>query len=119
MANISDSERQVMEVLWENGGWMDIAGVHRKLSEAKKWAYNTVGTFMIRLHEKGFLNCEKRGRSNFYCARITAEEYRRAETEAFLKSVHRGSRKSLIAALCQDEISDEELNRLMEWVEKR
>lgn len=119
LVKISDSELKVMEVLWNSKEWMDISSVHQALSGREKWSYNTVGTFMIRLAEKGILSCEKRGRSNFYYPKVTLEEYRTWETKEFLSSVHHGSKKSLIAALYQDELTQQDIDQLMEWLEKR
>ena len=117
---ISESEYDVMEVLWKDGDWMDVPSIHTALTRVKKWAYNTVGTFLVRLTGKGFLETEKRGRSNFYRAVITEQEYVTSQTEEFLKSVHKGSKKSLIAALYQDDsTSDEEIRELIQWVEHR
>lgn len=119
LSKISDSEYEVMAVIWAENDWIDISGVHRILSKAKKWAYNTVGTFMVRLTEKGYLKTEKRGKSNFYFPLITEEDYIRAQTEEFLNLVHKGSKKSLLAALYDDAISPEELSDLKQWLEKK
>lgn len=119
LAKISDSEYEVMEVIWAENNWIDISGVHQILSKAKKWAYNTVGTFMLRLTDKGYLKTEKRGKSNFYFPLITEEQYVRAQTEEFLNLVHKGSKKSLLAALYDDSTSQEELDDLMRWLEKK
>ena len=116
MTKISDSELEVMEVIWKADEWIDIASVHRVLSQGNQWAYNTVGTFMIRLEDKGFLEHVKRGKSNFYRALISREEYKRAETEKFLNQVHSGSKKSLIAALYHGQVEDEELDKLMQML---
>lgn len=113
MTRISDAELEVLEVIWEIGDWADIAQVHHLLSAKNQWAYNTVGTFMIRLEKKGYLEHKKRGKANIYRAVISQADYRRAETEQFIKQVHSGSRKSLLAALCGDQTDEAELDQLL------
>lgn len=115
---ISEAENAVMEVLWDRDEWLDVAAVSDALPD-NKWAYNTVATFLLRLTEKGMLEAGKQGRNNVYRPLIDREQYKRAETEEFLNSVHHGSRKSLFAALYGDELSDDEIDKLLEWVEKR
>lgn len=116
---ISQSEYEVMEVIWEANDWMDINAVLARLPSDKKWVYNTVGTFMIRLVEKGVLKSQKQGRNNYYIPIISKAEYKKHETKNFLKNIHGGSRKSLIATLYQDELSEDEINELLAWIEKR
>ena len=120
LTKISDSEYEVMEVLWEDKDWMEIAKIHESLSKARKWAYNTVGTFLIRLSKKGFVESKKSGRTNLYKAMVTKDEYVDYQTGEFLKSVYKGSKKNLIAALYNEEnTSDQEIEELIDWVERR
>lgn len=116
---ISDSEYEVMEVLWASDDYMEIAAVHTALSKVRKWAYNTVGTFLIRLTGKGFLDSKKRGRTNCYYPLITEEEYIKAQTEEFLQTMHKGSKRSLIAALYDSDTDNAELDALIEMVENK
>ncbi len=115
-APLSDSEMEVMEVLWEDSP-LETSKVHQRLSAVKERAYTTVATFLIRMEEKGLLKSEKEGRAKFYSPTVSREEYRRAETEAFLASVHRGSKRSLLAALCGTKLSPEEIDELAKLIE--
>lgn len=51
---LSDSEREVMEVVWRNGQTC-VRDVLKELKKKKRIAYTTVMTVMSRLHEKGVL----------------------------------------------------------------
>lgn len=114
---ISDAESEVMEVLWDKGE-ASANTVCQELSKEKKWAYNTVATFLVRLCDKGFLKSRKEGKSNIYSCLISREEYKRSLTYDFLSSIHRGSKKSLIASLFDKELSDEDIDRLMDIIDK-
>ena len=113
---LSDSELEVMEVLWDDPP-METARVHEILSGKKERAYTTVATFLIRMEEKGLLKSEKKGRAKLYSPTLSREDYRRAETESFLASVHRGSKRSLLAALCGGRLSPEEIDELAKLIE--
>lgn len=115
---ISDSEYEVMEVLWASDHYMEVSEVHNVLSKVKKWAYNTVGTFLIRLTGKGFLKTQKHGRANSYFPIISEAEYIKAQTEEFLQTIHKGSKRSLIAALCDSDTDEKELDELIAFVEE-
>ncbi|MDO5396837.1 MAG: BlaI/MecI/CopY family transcriptional regulator [bacterium] len=116
---ISDSEYEVMEVLWASDDYMEVSAVHAALSKVRKWAYNTVGTFLIRLNGKGFLDVKKHGRANSYYPLITEEEYIKSQTEEFLQTIHKGSKRSLIAALYDSDTDNEELDALIRMVENK
>ncbi len=114
---ISDSEYEVMEVIWETGE-TSVPEVHRRLSEKRKWAYNTVATFMQRLSEKGFLEIRKNGKSNSYNYVVTKEDYKKSLTKDFLDSIHSGSKKSLIASLFDKKLPDETIDKLIDMIDK-
>ena len=117
-AKISDAENEVMEVIW-SAGEVTVQQVQQTLSEQRHWAYNTVGTFMQRLYDKGLLQREKNGKTNVYKPAVSKTDYKRAVTEDFLKQVHSGSKKSLMAALFDERLSNDEIDRLLEMIEKR
>lgn len=112
---LSASELEVMEILWDKGR-ASAAEIHTLLPKVR--AYTTVATFLIRMEEKGLLKSEKQGRAKVYIPVITRGEYRRAETEAFLNSVHRGSKRSLLAALCGEKLSKDEIDELARLIEE-
>ena len=111
---ISEAEAEVMEVVWDSGEWIGVPLVHEKLSENRKWAYNTVGTFMNRLCAKGFLESKKEGKTNLYRALISRSEYKNELTREFLDEIHHGSKRSLFAALYGGKLSDEKIDELMD-----
>ncbi len=116
---ISQSELDVMEAIWQAGGWLSAHDVIARLSDSKKWKYTTVATFLTRLKEKGFLEQDKRGTSNVYRAAVSKEAYKEEETQAFVASIHHGSKKSLMASLYGGKLTDAELDELIRWVETR
>ena len=55
---ITSAELAVMQVLWEADTSLKIQEVWERLPDAG-WKYNTVGTLLLRLEEKGAVRCEK------------------------------------------------------------
>ena len=58
---ISEAELEVLQVLWDAEEPLKIQDVCDRL-ENKKWKYNTVGTLLLRMAEKGAVVSEKKNR---------------------------------------------------------
>ena len=118
---MSDSEKEVMQLVWATGGPVTSARLLEQLNAAgKDWKTNTVLTFLARLVEKGLLTAVRHGRSNMYIPRLGPDDYRRFETRLFLEDVHDGSVKSLIAALFDErDITKREIDELKAWFDER
>lgn len=115
---ISDAEMEVLRALWAGDTWMSVGDVCARLEE-KGWKYKTVGTFLLRLQEKGMLDAQKDGRVNLYRPRMSEAEYKRRETEEFLTQVHGGSMKSLLVALYGGTIDVSKADELSKWLKGR
>ena len=119
---LSDSELEVMKVLWEKGEPMsfgellDYFNVHTK----KEWKKQTLNTFLFRMQQKNLLQITTEGRYKQYIPAMTREEYLLAESKAFLNKNYQGSIVKMFAAfnggevLGKDEISQLKL-LLEEW----
>lgn len=66
---LGNLELNIMKILWESGGWLDVKGVVTKLDDPR--AYTTIMTTLVRLHKKGFLDQKKIGRAFVYRPRVT------------------------------------------------
>lgn len=117
LQQISQSEMQVMEILWETGEAMTSARIIALLEQNHAWKPSTVWTFLGRLTEKGMVRAEKQGKRSYYTPVISREEYRRAQTRDFLEQVHGGSVKSFFAALGGgSHLEPGELEELKRWL---
>ena len=63
---LPDTELEVMKALWELEGRPAARAELEERLRDRGWATNTFNTYLARLAEKGFVTCEKRGRSNWY-----------------------------------------------------
>lgn len=116
---MSDAEKQIMELIWAEGGPMTTAELLAKLPEDKSWKQNTVITFLARLTDKGMIKATRMGKANRYEPCQTEAEYRANETRQFVRDVHRGSVSGLIAALCDSgDLKKEEIEELMRMLKE-
>ena len=111
LKRLSESELDVMLVVWRAQEALDTGEVARRLQ--KGWKIQAVQVVMGRLVKKGYLSCEKIGRLNYYTPLVAEADYRAAETETFVEKLYRNSPKSLIAALVQSQpLSKEDLEEI-------
>lgn len=112
---LPDSELEIMHVIWDSGSALSSDDIRDALKN--RWAKTTVLNFLSRLVGRGFIEREKRGRVNFYSARLSREEYMRCESRLILKKLHRRSITDLVATLYDvDAITDKDLAELEQFI---
>ena len=117
---ITDSELEVMRVLWEAGDALPITEIRRSLQQRKCWEATTIKTLVQRLCAKGVLEQEKRN-VFYYRPLVSEQEYNDWATGDLIRKLYRGSAKELVAALVRSDglsISDVDELRAMFKVEE-
>ena len=98
---ISDSELELMRIVWARGGTALYAHIMEDLEKAgRTWQKNTVITLLSRLVEKGLL----RTRRNQYTALATEADYQAAQAQTLLNKLYEGSAKGLVSTLIEREL---------------
>lgn len=117
---ISDSEMEVMRIIWNNGGSAMFAHIMNALEEKdREWKAKTVLTFLARLIDKGIISTVKHGRNNEYIALISAQDYLTEQTKTFVHKVYGGNAKHLISSLLkQDFITSKDMDELKKFWEE-
>lgn len=109
---ISDSELEVMTVLWEAGRPLSITEIRQALQERKGWESTTIKTLVQRLCNKKVLLQEKQ-RNFIYTPLVSREEYSTWATGNLIQRLYRGSARSLVAALVNsDSLTEEDVEEL-------
>lgn len=109
---ISDSELEVMRVLWEAGDALPITEIRRSLQSSKGWEATTIKTLVQRLCVKGVLAQEKRN-VFYYSPLVSEQEYNDWATGDLIRRLYRGSAKELVAALVRsDGLSKSDVDEL-------
>lgn len=117
---ISDSELELMKIIWENGGTALYAQIMEALQKAgRTWQKNTVITLLSRLADKGFLKTSKIGRRNEYTAAVSEAEYQTVQTRTLLNKFYSGDAKGLVLTLLRQELfSEEDYEEVKQFWEK-
>lgn len=110
-ARISDSERQIMNLLWENGK-MTAAQIISLLPPGKTWKTQTVYVLLHRLCDKGFVAADRDSQPIKFSATMT-------EAESFAKT-SQSSIFSLVAAFIDsDSVTPEDIDALSELIDAK
>ncbi len=117
MQQASDSELELLKVIWENGGNALYAQITAALEEKGIiWTKNTIITLLSRLMDKKLLKASKMGHRNKYTAIVSEEEYQSTQTECFLNKIYEGNAKGLVSTLIQKEwLSAEDYEELKQF----
>ena len=99
---ISDSELEVMKVLWRAGDALPVTEIRVTLQRTKGWEATTVKTLVSRLVGKGVVRQEKRG-VFYYSPLISEQEYNGWATNDLIRRLYNGSARELVAALVHSE----------------
>ncbi len=96
--DISGAELEIMEVLWNSYKPLSIQEVCDGIGD-DRWKYNTVGTMLLRLAEKGAVSSEKLNRVILYSPLLKREDYKNEQTSKLISKLYGGSARELAASL--------------------
>ncbi|NBC06353.1 MAG: BlaI/MecI/CopY family transcriptional regulator [Bacteroidetes bacterium] len=115
----SDSELDILRVLW-NSQPLSVRQVHEQLAKEKDVGYTTTLKQMQRMLEKGVLERRAEGRTHLYSTPLQAPKVQRSMLGRLLDKAFGGSSFDLVMqALGQSEPSEEELDRLEQFVQEK
>lgn len=113
------AELEIMLVIWRTGKSVSSSYILDQLKDKRKWALATLMTVLARLVDKGFLHCEKEGRSNSYRAVITEVEYKESEGKSTLEKLFGNSIQDMVMSLYNGKaINKNDLSELRELLDK-
>ena len=117
---VSDSELELMKIIWASGGKALYAQISDDLiNNGYKWQKNTIITLLSRLVDKGLLKTNKIGRRNEYFAVVSEQDYQATQTQNFLEKLYEGDAKGLVSTLIQrDMLSEQDYEDLRRYWER-
>lgn len=119
---ISETEWQVMKVLWKTPG-LSAAQVTKEVSKENKWSDGTTRTYLRRLIDKGVLGYEQDkndSRIYYYYPILDEESALEIESKSFLKRIVKGKVGIVLASLIEKtELSDTEIAELETILKRR
>jgi len=116
--DLSRRERQIMDFLYERGR-ASVAEVMAGIADPP--SYSAVRALLRTLEQKGRITHVEEGRAYIYKPSIEKDSARRGALKHLLKTFFDGSTEQAVAALLdlrKNRLSDEELDRVGELVEK-
>ncbi len=116
---LQQSERYIMEKLWENHP-RTIMQLFHSLELDPGWSKSTVNTLLGRMVEKGIVYYEEGGKARQYYPAITREDADVAETRNLLQRVYRGSVGMMVNTMIKkNALSQEEIEELYQILQGR
>ena len=115
---LSDTEMDLMSIIWRLNKEVTSSELLEivERDNGKTWSGQTISTFLSRMMEKGVLTSHKKGRTNYYRAAVTIEEYRQKEAEGIINDMYKGSVKKFLSALYYGKkINKKEIDELKDW----
>ena len=119
MKKLGDAELEIMLAVWEAGEPVPSSYVQEKLRGRRDWALPSILTSLSRLVDKGFLSCQKRGKSNWYHPLVSEKDYKAAEGRGLIDRLYGGSFTGMVAALYDGRaIGDSDLEQLRKYLDE-
>lgn len=119
MIKISESEWEVMKLLWGKSPLTSEEMVE-SLSQKRGWTKETIKTYIVRLSKKGAIGYDKVGRIYKYYPVLSDEECRKFENKSFLEKVYDGSLGILFTNfLKQEDLSIDEIEELEQLLKEK
>jgi BlaI family transcriptional regulator, penicillinase repressor len=116
---ISDSEWQIMGVVWECPP-VATADVVEKLSRQNGWHSRTIRTLLDRLTRKGALKITREGKRYLYDPLVSMEECVRNESRSFVDRVFGGEPASFLLHLVKEtKLSPQEIRELKKLLSEK
>ena len=97
-SKITDSELEVMKLLWHASDALPVTEIREKLQGSKGWEPATIKTLVSRLVSKGVVRQEKRN-VYYYSPVISEKEYSSWATKDLITRIYNGKASDLIASL--------------------
>lgn len=117
--SISEAEFQVMKVIWGKSP-VSTTEVVTELEKTTDWKPKTIQTLLSRLVKKDVLSFKREGRVFVYTPLVKESDYLSQESDSFLKRFYNDTLNAMVVNfLDQDRLSDDEIERLREILEKR
>jgi len=116
---ITDAELDVLKTLWTDGPATPRDVLHRLKRVGRSWAYTTVQTLLMRLHEKGFVASDRSARAHVFRAKVSRDDLIARELGELADRVCGGAASPLVLSLVRGrKFTPEELEDFREMLDR-
>lgn len=117
MKKLSDTEFEIMKILWAADEQMTSNQILNLMNREKKWQLASLMTALARMADKGYVFCDRSTRTNYYSPIISEDEYKTEESEKFLGKLYNHSMKNLVSFFYKaDKLSAKDIEELREYL---
>ena len=118
MKKLSDSEFEIIKVLWNQGTPMTSNEILDRIKDKYDWKLSGLMTILARMVDKGYVYCDRNTRTNYYSAVISQKDYQVQESKTFLEKIFDNSATKMIAQLYKaNRLSQEEISELRNYLD--
>jgi predicted transcriptional regulator len=115
---LTEAELDIMDALWQAREGT-VREIMAHLPPGRELAYTTVATMLRILEQKGFASSRLEQRKLIYSPALEREPYERRGLRHVVQRLFGGDALSLVRALVDSDLSEEELARLQELVDEK
>lgn len=117
MMRLPESEQDIMLALWESDQTLTPRSYFDRKLEQKEWSVNALNSFLTRLEDKGFIESVKQGKSKYYYAVVSRDEYLSHTGKTILKKLYNDSIKSFMLSISGHEgLNEMQIKELQEYL---
>jgi BlaI family penicillinase repressor len=115
---LTDTEWQIMNVLWERYP-ATARGIAERLPKEVDWAYTTIKTLLARLVEKGAVKENKKGNTSLYEPLLSRENARRSALKTLVNQAFDGAFGPLMHFLVEEQkLTESQKKELLKTLQK-
>ncbi len=115
----SEAEIEILQVLWQHGR-CTVRFIHEQVSQRREVRYTTTLKQLQRMVEKHFVQQHKTGKSHEYTALLPEQDVKGSLVQRLVNTAFKGSTADLLLhALGDSDPSEDELDALEKWLEKK
>jgi BlaI family penicillinase repressor len=119
LPKISDSEWEVMEVIWSKK-LCTSSEIVDALKDNSEWSPKTIHTLITRLVKKGAVDVDKTSTTYKYSPLISEKDLKSQETKTFVQKIYGGSLKLLLSNFIgEEELSADEIYELRKLLDEK
>ncbi|MGO1042165.1 BlaI/MecI/CopY family transcriptional regulator [Clostridioides difficile] len=116
LRRLSKSELIIMKFIWSLDTRVKSCDVVNYMKEEHSWSEKTTLKTLSKLSNKRFLYVQETSQCTYYTISIKEDKYSEFISQKIHKLLGCNSIKGILASLFQEELTDEKLISLEEWV---
>ena len=111
--DLTDSEWQIMELLWDDAP-LTITQMEKLLKDKTGWTRHLIISFLKRMLTKATVRFEDNGKVKRFYPAIAKEDTYLMETKTFLSKLYKGKIGLMLSSLVENkELNEDEINELI------